>query len=268
MLFRATAESLRVIAADPQHLGAEIGFFAVLHTWGQNLLPHPHLHWHRQKTMTLAAAEFIRRFLLHVLPLGFQRIRYYGFLGNRYRQEKLARCQYLLGMPAPEVAPDASTPPKDYRGRAYGDVLAGLPGLSPRPHARDRVLDPRPPGYHEHVMISTARADAAGPRSPGSPTSAASCRAPALRRSPGRATPPPRAPLGRHHHLTRVQATPGFRPRARPYRPRSPPFDAHRLRAVPRFSPIHFSPTIAVPSQCRLFHSLQMPRCRAKNALQ
>jgi len=44
ILFQATAETLRTIAADPQHLGAEIGFFAVLHTWGQNLLHHPHLH--------------------------------------------------------------------------------------------------------------------------------------------------------------------------------------------------------------------------------
>jgi len=44
ILFRATAETLQTIAADPQHLGAQIGFFAVLHTWGQNLLHHPHLH--------------------------------------------------------------------------------------------------------------------------------------------------------------------------------------------------------------------------------
>ena len=44
ILFRATAETLRTIAADPKHLGAEIGFFAVLHTWGSNLLHHPHLH--------------------------------------------------------------------------------------------------------------------------------------------------------------------------------------------------------------------------------
>ncbi len=44
ILFRATAETLSTIAADPQHLGAEIGFFAVLHSWGQNLLFHPHLH--------------------------------------------------------------------------------------------------------------------------------------------------------------------------------------------------------------------------------
>jgi Putative transposase/Transposase zinc-binding domain len=224
ILFRAAAETLRTIAADPAHLGAEIGFFAILHTWGQNLLHHPHLHcvvpggglssdgtrwvacrpgfflpvrvlsrlfrglflaylekaflsgklaffsslqqlrdraafqrhlapvrtaeWlvyakppfagpqqvldyvgrytHRiaisnnrllsiedgkvrfrwkdyrcggeQKTMTLAADEFIRRFLLHVPPEGFQRIRYYGFLCNRHREQKLARCRELLGM--------------------------------------------------------------------------------------------------------------------------------------------------------------------------
>jgi putative transposase len=44
ILFRAAAETLRTIAADPKHLGAEIGFFAVLHTWGSNLFHHPHLH--------------------------------------------------------------------------------------------------------------------------------------------------------------------------------------------------------------------------------
>src|SRR5262249_28913767 len=44
ILFRAAAETLRTIAADPKHLVAEIGFFAVLHTWGSNLLHHPHLH--------------------------------------------------------------------------------------------------------------------------------------------------------------------------------------------------------------------------------
>jgi hypothetical protein len=44
-----------------------------------------------RKTMTVQAEEFIRRFLLHVLPEGFQRIRYYGFLAKRYREEKLAR---------------------------------------------------------------------------------------------------------------------------------------------------------------------------------
>jgi hypothetical protein len=55
--------------------------------------------------MTLEAEEFIRRFLLHVLPEGFQRIRYYGLLGNRYRAEKLAHCLELLWRPAPEPPP-------------------------------------------------------------------------------------------------------------------------------------------------------------------
>jgi hypothetical protein len=68
-------------------------------------------HDGEQKTMTLNADEFIRRFLLHVLPDGFQRIRHYGFLGNRYREEKLARCRQLLGMPAnPLPAEDQRLP--------------------------------------------------------------------------------------------------------------------------------------------------------------
>jgi hypothetical protein len=54
----------------------------------------------REKIMVLPAEEFIRRFLLHVLPRGFQRIRYYGFLANRYRKQKLALCRQLLQMPA------------------------------------------------------------------------------------------------------------------------------------------------------------------------
>ena len=44
LLFRAAAETLQQVAADPEHLGAEIGFLAVLHTWGQNLQHHPHVH--------------------------------------------------------------------------------------------------------------------------------------------------------------------------------------------------------------------------------
>ena len=67
-----------------------------------------------QKTMTLDADEFIRRFLLHVLPNGFQRIRYYGFLSNCHRARKLKRCRELLRM-AP-VGP-AADPPADYRDR-------------------------------------------------------------------------------------------------------------------------------------------------------
>ena len=74
----------------------------------------------RQKTMTLEAEEFIRRFLLHVLPQGFQRIRYYGFLANRYREQKLAHCRELLDMPAPE--PPALEGAKDYR-ELYAELI-------------------------------------------------------------------------------------------------------------------------------------------------
>ena len=68
-----------------------------------------------KKIMTLNAAEFIRRFLLHILPQGFQHIRSYGFMGNRYRKMKLALCRRLLGTPDPVAAP--SSPMKDYRDR-------------------------------------------------------------------------------------------------------------------------------------------------------
>ena len=70
-------------------------------------------HPDRQRTMTLEADEFIRRFLLHVLPDGLQRIRHYGFLGNRHRRLKLALCRQLLGILA--VASLTSVRPSDYR---------------------------------------------------------------------------------------------------------------------------------------------------------
>jgi hypothetical protein len=263
LLFRAAAETLRTIAADPKHLGAEIGFFAVLHTWGQNLLHHPHLHcvvaggglsadgqrwiackpgfflpvrvlsrlfrrlflehlkkafdagqlqffsglqtlserdaflralarlrkaewvvyakppfagpeqvldyvgrythriaiannrlidiedgavrfrWKdyrhgsRQKVMTVSADEFIRRFLLHVLPEGFHRIRYYGFLGNRHRAQKLAHCRDLLGMPFPE--PSDSRSAKDYRDR-YEDLTGHSLRQCPACHRGQMII--------------------------------------------------------------------------------------------------------------------------------
>ena len=222
LLFRAVSETLLTIAADPRRLGAHIGFLAVLHTWNQKILHHPHLHclipagglsldrsrwircrqrfflpvkvlgslfrgkflaflgvayrkkrlhlfgtlaylrdptafglflrrlrsvnWvvyakppfggpehvikylarytHRvaisngrllemrngqvtfrwrdsangnqQKEMSLDAVEFIRRFLLHVLPSGFMKIRHFGFLANRRRRQALALCRSLL----------------------------------------------------------------------------------------------------------------------------------------------------------------------------
>jgi hypothetical protein len=66
-------------------------------------------HGHRPKTLTLTADEFMRRFLLHVLPSGFMRIRHYGVLGNRCRTPKVAVCRQLFAQPAPLPRPPEST---------------------------------------------------------------------------------------------------------------------------------------------------------------
>ena len=58
---------------------------------------------YRAKVMRLAAGEFIRRFLLHVLPEGFHRIRHYGLFANGHRAEKLELCRKVLRVPAPPV---------------------------------------------------------------------------------------------------------------------------------------------------------------------
>src|ERR1700686_4943967 len=87
----------------------------------------------RQKTMTLDGVEFIRRFLIHVLPDGFHRIRYYGFLGNCHRPRKLARCRELLRM-APAAPAEL---PGDYRERF--EALTGRP-LRQCPHGHAGTL--------------------------------------------------------------------------------------------------------------------------------
>ena len=71
-----------------------------------------------QKTMTLAATEFIRRVLLHVLPRGFHRLRYYGLLANRTRHQHVAQCRQLLGT-RPPTRPDATPGAIDYRDRYH-----------------------------------------------------------------------------------------------------------------------------------------------------
>ncbi len=239
LLFSVTSQTLQTIAADPKHLGAQIGFLAILHTWGQNLLYHPHLHcvvpggglssdgsrwvacrrnfllsvrvlaqlfrrlflgqlqlafdagelnffaeleplrspnafarylaqtrqsdwvvyakppfggaqqvldylgrythrvtisnnrllritehtvsfrWkdyrnHRpHSVMHLTGGEFCRRFLLHVLPKGLQRIRHYGLLSNRHAHARLDRCRELLA----QAAAPSRRPKPDYRDR-------------------------------------------------------------------------------------------------------------------------------------------------------
>ena len=72
-------------------------------------------HSAAHKAMTLRADEFIRRFLLHVLPDGFKHIRSYGLLANRHRATRLATCRRLLGGVAPAQEPSSVT--EDYRDR-------------------------------------------------------------------------------------------------------------------------------------------------------
>jgi hypothetical protein len=62
-------------------------------------------HGGKQRKMTLAAEEFIRRFLLHVLPKGFVRIRHYGWMANRCRRQRAAQCRALLGEEAAQLPP-------------------------------------------------------------------------------------------------------------------------------------------------------------------
>jgi hypothetical protein len=66
----------------------------------------------RKKTITLEAQEFIRRFLLHVLPEGFMRIRHFGFLANRAKKQSLAQCRKLLDL-QPPLPPCSNRSAKD-----------------------------------------------------------------------------------------------------------------------------------------------------------
>lgn len=74
-------------------------------------------HESRQKLMQFDVDEFVRRFLLHVLPPGFQRIRHYGLLANRTRKIILQRCRELLDAPAPVADPQAISGNEDYRSQ-------------------------------------------------------------------------------------------------------------------------------------------------------
>lgn len=75
----------------------------------------------KTKSMTLDAVEFMRRFLMHVLPSGFMRIRHYGFLGNRHRQAKLELCRRLLGS-EPVQAAEACEPSESDGSAVERDV--------------------------------------------------------------------------------------------------------------------------------------------------
>jgi hypothetical protein len=121
----------------------------------------------RQKTMTLDGEEFLRRFLIHVLPDGFHRIRYYGFLANCHRERKLALCRKLLGMAPMEPTAD---PPADYRDRfeAHRMFPARMSALSHRHHGGNRLHCAANglPADSQHIMTPNLRSDRAMPNLP------------------------------------------------------------------------------------------------------
>jgi hypothetical protein len=75
-----------------------------------------YLHGHRLRRMTLTSHEFLRRFLQHVLPRGFVRIRSFGLLAHRGREEQLAHCRQLLGETQPQQAPSPNEPTDNSTG--------------------------------------------------------------------------------------------------------------------------------------------------------
>jgi hypothetical protein len=106
----------------------------------------------RHKTMSLSSGEFIRRFLLHVLPGGFHRIRHYGLLANARRKSNLATARTLLHQPAPAVAIHSSAAPTGtghaqptFRCRHCGAAMLILETFARVPHIRGPpVLEARP----------------------------------------------------------------------------------------------------------------------------
>jgi hypothetical protein len=103
---RVAISNRRLVALDPDHVTFR---YKNYRRNGQE----------RYRTMTLVPGEFIRRFLLHVLPKGFHRIRHYGLLASAARKANLARARALLAALEPRPAPDATTSaaaaPNDHR---------------------------------------------------------------------------------------------------------------------------------------------------------
>jgi hypothetical protein len=89
----------------------------------------------RPRTMTLDGREFLRRFLMHVVPRGFMRIRHYGLLANRVRQKNLALCRQLLTGPAATVPLVGAIEPPCCPVCGRGHLIAG-PRLSPQQLAK------------------------------------------------------------------------------------------------------------------------------------
>jgi hypothetical protein len=154
ILFRAASETLHMIAADPQHLGAEIGFLGVLHTWGQNLSHHPHIHflvpgggiapdgesWIACRPGFFLPVRVLSRMFrgrfLHYLEQAFRAGELNFFSAHRHLHEPAAFLRYL--------APVWNT-----ECRVGGDVVA------PTPHRPGRADFPHPVP-HERDSLAAA----------------------------------------------------------------------------------------------------------------
>src|SRR5258708_37645164 len=98
--------------------------------------------------MTLSTDEFMRRFLLHVLPAGFHRIRHYGLFANPVRRDNLAKIRELLHVPTVDIAPVSDNTPPDtaqptFVCRHCGSPMIIIHNLPPRP---PHPAPPPPPG--------------------------------------------------------------------------------------------------------------------------
>jgi hypothetical protein len=110
------------------------------------------------QTMTLDADEFIRRFLLHVLPRGFQRLRHYGFLANRHKARTLRRCRELLGQPS---APPPRRPPSvmQWMQEVTGIDLTQCPHCGSKPLVRLLLLPLSSPAANRGTPLEVPMCD-------------------------------------------------------------------------------------------------------------
>ena len=121
----------------------------------------------RYRTMTLVPAEFIRRFLLHVLPKGFHRIRHYGLLASAARKANIARARELLAAPEPETLCDQTTRAAAAPTAARATRRRPNPGSGPKrhdshqcltaSHARRRAAPPATARSHPRPLEPTLR---------------------------------------------------------------------------------------------------------------
>jgi hypothetical protein len=112
----------------------------------------------RGQTMTLDADEFIRRFLLHVLPRGFMRLRHYGFLANRHKAQTLARCRELLGQPS-TLPPRSPKNVVQWMHEVTGIDLTQCPHCGARPLVRLPLPPLSPPAARQGVPLELPRFD-------------------------------------------------------------------------------------------------------------